>query len=161
MRNEQDIIVRVRRTVTCGSDLHLLGGYIPFMERGDVLGHEFLGDVVEVGPQVRKHKVGDRVVVCSFVSCGKCWYCQHQQFSLCDNGNTNPMITENVWGAAPGGCYGYSHALGGFAGSHAEYIRVPYADQGAFTVPDEVPRRRVGHQTERGQALVAVGAEPA
>ncbi|MCO1593618.1 glutathione-dependent formaldehyde dehydrogenase [Micromonospora sp. RHAY321] len=142
IRNEQDAIVRVRRTVTCGSDLHLLGGYIPFMERGDVLGHEFLGDIVEVGPQVRNHKVGDRVVVCSFISCGKCWYCQQQQFSLCDNGNTNPMITENIWGSAPGGCYGYSHALGGFAGSHAEYIRVPYADQGAFSVPDGVSDER-------------------
>ncbi|MFI7072625.1 zinc-dependent alcohol dehydrogenase [Micromonospora sediminicola] len=142
MRNEQDAIIRVRKTVTCGSDLHLLGGYIPFMERGDVLGHEFLGEVVEVGRQVRKHKVGDRVVVCSFVSCGRCWYCQQQQFSLCDNGNTNPAITETVWGFAPGGCYGYSHALGGFAGSHAEYIRIPYADQGAFTVPDEVSDER-------------------
>ncbi|GIG87332.1 zinc-dependent alcohol dehydrogenase [Plantactinospora endophytica] len=142
IRNEQDAIVRVRRTVTCGSDLHLLGGYVPFMERGDVLGHEFLGEIVEVGPQVRNHRVGDRVVVCSFISCGKCWYCQQQQFSLCDNGNTNPAITENVWGSAPGGCYGYSHALGGFAGSHAEYIRIPYADQGAFTVPEGVSDER-------------------
>ncbi len=142
MRNEQDAIIRVRKTTTCGSDLHLLGGYIPFMQRGDVLGHEFLGEVVEVGPQVRKHKVGDRVVVCSFISCGRCWYCQQKHYSLCDNGNTNPAITENLWGFAPGGCYGYSHALGGFAGSHAEYIRVPYADQGAFTVPDEVSDER-------------------
>ncbi|MCT2282452.1 alcohol dehydrogenase catalytic domain-containing protein, partial [Micromonospora chalcea] len=81
MRNEQDAIIRVRKTATCGSDLHLLGGYIPFMERGDVLGHEFLGEVVEVGPQVREHKVGDRVVVCLFVSCGRCWYCRQQQYS--------------------------------------------------------------------------------
>ncbi|AVT28525.1 MULTISPECIES: zinc-dependent alcohol dehydrogenase [unclassified Plantactinospora] len=142
LRNDQDAIVRVRRTVTCGSDLHLLGGYVPFMERGDVIGHEFLGEIVEVGSQVRRHRVGDRVVVCSFVSCGKCWYCQQQQYSLCDNGNTNPAITENVWGFAPGGCYGYSHALGGFAGSHAEYIRVPYADQGAFAVPEGVTDER-------------------
>ncbi|GAB3977964.1 zinc-dependent alcohol dehydrogenase [Plantactinospora veratri] len=142
IRNDQDAIVRVRQTVTCGSDLHLLGGYVPFMERGDVIGHEFLGEIVEVGSQVRKHRVGDRVVVCSFVSCGKCWYCQQQQYSLCDNGNTNPAITENVWGFAPGGCYGYSHALGGFAGSHAEYIRVPYVDQGAFAVPEGVSDER-------------------
>ena len=138
LRNEQDMIVRVRKTVTCGADLHLLGGHIPFMERGDVLGHEFLGEVVEVGPRVRRHRVGDRVVVCSFVSCGRCWYCRQQQFSLCDNGNTNPAITEAAWGFAPAGCYGYSHALGGFAGSHAEYIRVPFGDVGAFKVPDGV-----------------------
>jgi threonine dehydrogenase-like Zn-dependent dehydrogenase len=142
LRNEQDMIVRVRKTVTCGSDLDLLGGHIPLMERGDVLGHEFLGEVVEIGPQVRRHKVGDRVVVCSFVSCGRCWYCRQQQFSLCDNGNPNPAIGEGVWGFAPGGCYGYSHARGGFAGSHAEYVRVPYADQGAFTVPDGVSDER-------------------
>ncbi|WP_306828391.1 zinc-dependent alcohol dehydrogenase [Catenuloplanes nepalensis] len=138
MRNEQDIIVRVRKTVTCGSDLHLIGGYIPFMSRGDVLGHEFVGEVVEVGAQVRKHKAGDRVVVSSFISCGKCWYCSQELYSLCDNGNTNPAITEALWGFSPGGCFGYSHAMGGFAGSHAEYIRVPYGDVGAFTIPDDV-----------------------
>ncbi|MGH1549575.1 alcohol dehydrogenase catalytic domain-containing protein [Leifsonia poae] len=103
---------------------------------GDVLGHEFLGEVVETGSAVTKHKVGDRVVVCSFISCGRCWYCQHELYSLCDNGNPNAGIPEMLWGQAPGGCYGYSHALGGWAGSHAEYIRVPYADQGAFSVPE-------------------------
>lgn len=132
----------MRRSVTCGSDLHLLGGYIPFMRKGDVLGHEFLGEVVEAGPNVTRHRVGDRVVVSSFVACGRCWYCRHELFSLCDNGNTNPAITEAMWGFAPGGCYGYSHAMGGFAGSHAEYIRVPYADVGAFAVPDEVSDER-------------------
>jgi threonine dehydrogenase-like Zn-dependent dehydrogenase len=142
IRNSGDVIVKVRRTVTCGSDLHLLGGYIPFMREGDVLGHEFLGDVVEVGAGVRKHAVGDRVVVSSFISCGQCWYCRRQEFSLCDNGNTNPAITEQLWGAAPGGCFGYSHAMGGFAGSHAEYVRVPFADVGAFTVPEEVSDER-------------------
>jgi len=142
IRNGGDVIVRVRRTVTCGSDLHLLGGYIPFMRKGDVLGHEFLGEVVEVGPRVRRHAVGDRVVVSSFVSCGTCWYCEQELYSLCDNGNTNPAITEELWGFAPGGCYGYSHAMGGFAGSHAEYIRVPFADVGAFTVPDGVSDER-------------------
>ncbi|HYN96117.1 MAG TPA: zinc-dependent alcohol dehydrogenase [Pilimelia sp.] len=136
--NLQDIIVRVTRTVTCGSDLHLIGGYIPFMKSGDVLGHEFIGEVVEVGTEVRKHKVGDRVVVCSFISCGQCWYCTNGLYSACDNGNTNPGITDVMWGATPGGVFGYSHAMGGFAGSHAEYIRVPYADVGAFAVPDGV-----------------------
>src|SRR6266545_5009802 len=140
--NEQDAIVKVTRTVTCGSDLHLIGGYIPFMQKGDVLGHEFLGEIVEVGPQVRRHAVGDRVVVCSFVSCGRCWYCAQGLYSACDNGNTNPAITEELWGYAPGGVFGYSHAMGGFAGSHAQYIRVPYADHGAFRVPDEVADER-------------------
>jgi threonine dehydrogenase-like Zn-dependent dehydrogenase len=142
LRNPGDIIVRVTRTVTCGSDLHLIGGYIPFMEKGDVLGHEFLGEVVEVGPDVRRHRVGDRVVVSSFISCGECWFCSQQLFSLCDNGNTNPAITETMWGQAPGGCFGYSHAMGGNAGSHAQYIRVPFADVGAFTVPDAVTDER-------------------
>ncbi|WP_433717619.1 zinc-dependent alcohol dehydrogenase [Actinoplanes sp. CA-051413] len=142
LRNPGDIIVKVRRTVTCGSDLHLLGGYIPFMEKGDVLGHEFLGEVVEVGPEVRRHKVGDRVVVSSFISCGKCWFCEQELYSLCDNGNTNPAITETLWGQAPGGCFGYSHAMGGNPGSHAEYIRVPFADVGAFAVPEEVSDER-------------------
>ncbi|OLB64764.1 MAG: glutathione-dependent formaldehyde dehydrogenase [Actinobacteria bacterium 13_2_20CM_2_72_6] len=140
--NEQDAIVKVTRTVTCGSDLHLIGGYIPFMERGDVLGHEFIGEIVEVGPQVRQHTVGDRVVVCSFVSCGRCWYCAQGLYSACDNGNTNPAITEAMWGFAPGGVFGYSHAMGGFAGSHAQYVRVPYADIGAFRIPDGVSDER-------------------
>ncbi len=136
--NSEDIILKVRLTTTCGSDLHLLGGYIPTMRAGDVLGHEFMGEVVEVGSGVTRHKAGDRVVVCSFISCGRCWYCEHKLFSLCDNGNPNPALPEGLWGSSIGGCYGYSHALGGFAGSHADYVRVPYADQGAFTIPDGV-----------------------
>ncbi|MDD9207142.1 glutathione-dependent formaldehyde dehydrogenase [Georgenia sp. 10Sc9-8] len=136
--NSHDIIVRVLLSTTCGSDLHLLGGYIPAMRAGDVLGHEFMGEVVEVGSAVRKHKVGERVVVSSFVACGQCWYCRQELYSLCDNGNPNPAITEALWGFAPGGCFAYSHAMGGYAGSHAEYIRVPYGDVGAFRVPDGV-----------------------
>jgi threonine dehydrogenase-like Zn-dependent dehydrogenase len=136
--NDQDVILKVRLTATCGSDLHLIGGYIPAMRAGDVLGHEFIGEVVEVGSQVREHRVGDRVVVCSFIGCGRCWYCQQGLWSLCDNGNPNPAITEALWGSPVGGCFGYSHALGGFAGSHAEYVRVPFADQGAFTIPEGV-----------------------
>jgi threonine dehydrogenase-like Zn-dependent dehydrogenase len=106
------------------------------------MGHEFLGEVVEVGSEVRRHAVGDRVVVSSFISCGRCWFCRQGLFSSCDNGNTNPALTETMWGAAPGGCFGYSHALGGNAGSHAEYIRVPFADVGAFRVPDGVSDER-------------------
>jgi threonine dehydrogenase-like Zn-dependent dehydrogenase len=140
--NAQDVIVRPSLTATCGSDLHLIGGYIPFMEKGDVLGHEFLGEVVEVGSEVTKHRVGDRVVVCSFISCGRCWFCQQGLYSCCDNGNTNPAITEAMWGQAPGGVFGYSHAMGGKMGSHAEYVRVPYADVGAFRVPEGVSDER-------------------
>ncbi|MCK9794355.1 glutathione-dependent formaldehyde dehydrogenase [Isoptericola sp. 4D.3] len=142
IEHPQDAIVRVHRTVTCGSDLHLLAGYIPFMRSGDVIGHEFVGEIVELGGEVRRHAVGDRVVVSSFVACGRCWYCAHELYSLCDNANRNPAITENLWGAAPGGCLGYSHAMGGYAGSHAQYVRVPFADVGAFRVPDEVDDAR-------------------
>jgi threonine dehydrogenase-like Zn-dependent dehydrogenase len=140
--NDQDIIVKVLLSTSCGSDLHLLGGYVPTMRAGDVLGHEFIGEVVEIGSAVRKHAVGDRVVVCSFIACGRCWYCRNELYSLCDNGNPNPGIPEGLWGQSPGGCFGYSHALGGFAGSHAEYVRVPYGDHGAFTVPDGVSDER-------------------
>jgi len=140
--NGHDVIVKVELTVTCGSDLHLLGGYIPTMRGGDVLGHEFVGEVVEVGSSVSKHRIGDRVVVCSFIACGNCWFCKHELYSLCDNGNNNDAIPETLWGYAPGGCFGYSHAMGGWTGSHAEYIRVPYADIGAFKVPDGVSSER-------------------
>ena len=96
--NAQDAIVKVTLSTSCGSDLHLLGGYVPTMRAGDVLGHEFLGEIVEVGSAVTKHRVGDRVVVCSFISCGKCWYCKNELFSLCDNGNPNAGIPEMLWG---------------------------------------------------------------
>ncbi|MFI6516866.1 zinc-dependent alcohol dehydrogenase [Spirillospora sp. NPDC050679] len=138
IHNDQDVIVKVTAGTTCGSDLHLIGGYIPAMHAGDVLGHEFIGEVVEVGPAVRRHRVGDRVVVCSFVGCGRCWYCANDLWSLCDNSNTNPGITQAMWGYDPGAVFGYSHAMGGLRGSHAEYVRVPFADYGAFPVPEEV-----------------------
>jgi threonine dehydrogenase-like Zn-dependent dehydrogenase len=136
--NEQDILLRVILTATCGSDLHLLGGYLPTMRSGDVIGHEFLGEVVEIGPAVKRHQVGDRVVVSSFIGCGRCWYCAHDLWSLCDNSNANPAIGQFAWGYETGGVYGYSHAMGGFRGSHAEYVRVPFGDYGAFTVPEGV-----------------------
>jgi threonine dehydrogenase-like Zn-dependent dehydrogenase len=122
----------------CGSDLHQISGYIPAMRSGDVIGHEFMGEIVETGPGVQRHKAGDRVVVCSVIACGRCWYCEQGLNSCCDNGNTNPAIPEALWGYNPAGIFGYSHAMGGFKGSHAEYVRVPYADHIAFTVPDEL-----------------------
>ena len=134
--NPRDAIVKVLSTVTCGSDLHLIGGYIPGVRVGDILGHEFMGEIVEIGSGVTERKVGDRVVVCSFISCGECWYCRNSLTSLCDNTNPNPGLGEAVFGASTGGCFGYSRITGGFAGSHAEYVRVPYVDRGAFLVPD-------------------------
>jgi threonine dehydrogenase-like Zn-dependent dehydrogenase len=138
IQNEQDAIVKVLLSTTCGSDLHLLGGYVPAMRAGDVIGHEFLGEIAETGPGVRRHKPGDRVVVCAFIGCGRCWYCTHDLWSLCDNSNTNSGLAQLAWGYETGAVFGYSHLMGGFAGSHAEYVRVPFADYGAFAVPDGV-----------------------
>ncbi|SCG38720.1 Threonine dehydrogenase [Micromonospora echinaurantiaca] len=139
IRAEGDIVVKVRASSVCGSDLHLINGYLPAMREGDVLGHEFMGEVVETGPGVRRLKVGDRVVVGSVVACGGCWYCRTEQYSLCDNSNPQPVFAEKLWGHSTAGILGYSHAAGGYTGSHAEYVRVPFGDVGAFTVPDGVP----------------------
>ena len=134
--NPKDVILKVTMTTTCGSDLHLIDGFIPTMREGDVLGHEFMGEAVEVGSEVKKIKKGDRVVVPSFVSCGSCWYCQRDLYSLCDNTNPNAELQEPLLGYPTAGIYGYTHAFGGYAGSHAEYIRVPHADVDCFTVPE-------------------------
>jgi threonine dehydrogenase-like Zn-dependent dehydrogenase len=136
--NDQDAIVKVTLTTTCGSDLHLINGFIPTMRPGDVMGHEFMGEIVDIGRGVRRRKVGERVVVCSFIGCGRCWYCTHDLWSLCDNSNPNWELARETLGFEIGGVYAYSHALGGFKGSHSEYIRIPYADFGTFPVPDEV-----------------------
>jgi threonine dehydrogenase-like Zn-dependent dehydrogenase len=133
-----DAILRVRLSSVCGSDLHLLHGYVPTMRRGDILGHEFLGEVVETGPAVTSLKKGDRAVVCSIIGCGRCAYCAAELWSLCNNSNPNHVVTDKLFGYTTAGIFGYSHALGGFAGSHAEYVRVPFADQGAFKVPEGV-----------------------
>jgi threonine dehydrogenase-like Zn-dependent dehydrogenase len=134
-----DAIVKVLASATCGSDLHLLDGYVPFMVPGDIIGHEFLGEVIETGPRVRSLNVGDRVAVASVIGCGACQQCEEGRWSLCDNSNPHPALTETYFGYATAGIFGYSHAMGGFAGSHAEYVRVPFADRGAFRVPDGLP----------------------
>ncbi|ATO17027.1 glutathione-dependent formaldehyde dehydrogenase [Micromonospora sp. WMMA2032] len=134
LRNAHDMIVRVRRSVTCGGDLPLLAGRIPEAAAGEVLGHEFVGDVVEVGPDVRRHRVADRVVVGASVACGACWFCRQGLLACCDNG-TSGGAAEPEWGPPTAGCYGRPARLGGFAGGHAEFVRVPYADVGAFAVP--------------------------
>jgi threonine dehydrogenase-like Zn-dependent dehydrogenase len=141
--NSQDAIVKVTSTAICGSDLHLFNGFIPTMERGDVLGHEFMGEVVEVGPRVRNLKIGDRVVVPFPISCGLCLACQAGLFSVCENSNPNAGIAEKLLGHSPAGVYGYSHMLGGYAGGQAEYARVPFADVGPLKVPEELTDEQV------------------
>jgi threonine dehydrogenase-like Zn-dependent dehydrogenase len=139
--NSRDAIVRVTSTAICGSDLHLYNGFIPTMERGDVLGHEFMGEVVEIGSAVKNLKVGDRVVVPFPIACGACNMCQRDLFSLCENSNPNAWIAEKLMGHSPAGLFGYSHMLGGYAGGQAEYARVPFADVGPIKVN--------GHQDEQ------------
>jgi threonine dehydrogenase-like Zn-dependent dehydrogenase len=136
--NPHDAIIKVNATSICGSDLHLYDGYIPTMQQGDIIGHEFMGEVVEVGKEVRNLQRGDRVVVPSIISCGHCYYCRNNLWSLCDNTNPNAGIAEAAYGFAPAGIYGYSHAYGGYAGSQAEYVRVPFADVDHIKVPDNV-----------------------
>lgn len=136
--NPHDVILKVRKSTTCGSDLHFIDGYIPTMQAGDVIGHEFMGEIVETGSAVTKVRKGDRVVVPSFISCGQCWYCQQKLFSLCDCTHPKPELQEPLFGYPTAGIYGYTHAFGGYAGSHAEYIRVPHADVDCFKVPDGV-----------------------
>jgi threonine dehydrogenase-like Zn-dependent dehydrogenase len=136
--NRRDAIVRVTTSAICGSDLHLLDGYVPGMKPGDVLGHEFMGEVVETGPDLEGIQVGDRVVVAFPISCGRCWACRRGLYAACENSNPNAHLAEKLWGHSPAGVFGYSHVLGGFAGGQAEYVRVPFADVGALRVPDEV-----------------------
>jgi threonine dehydrogenase-like Zn-dependent dehydrogenase len=132
--NPRDAIVRITATAICGSDLHLYDGYIPTMEQGDILGHEFMGEVVEVGPEVKNLKVGDRVVVPFTIACGRCYYCQHELWSLCDNSNPNAWVMEKMYGYSGSGLFGYSHMMGGYAGGQAQYARVPFADVGPIKV---------------------------
>ena len=134
--NPRDAIVKITATAICGSDLHLYDGYIPTMMRGDIVGHEFMGEVVEVGAAVGKLNVGDRVVVPFTISCGNCWACEHDLYSLCENSNPNANIAEKFLGHSPAGLYGYSHMMGGYAGGQAQYARVPYADVGPIQIPD-------------------------
>lgn len=136
--NPHDAVVRVLLSSSCGSDLHLLDGYVPTMKAGDVIGHEFVGEVVDVGPEVGKLKKGDRVAVVSVIGCGQCWFCEHDLYSCCDNTNPEPAVAEAMYGQSGAGIFGYSHAFGGYAGSHAEYVRVPHADVNAFKVPEKV-----------------------
>ena len=133
-----DVVLRVTSTAICGSDLHLFDGYQPTMESGDILGHEFMGEVVEVGSANTKLKVGDRVVVPFVIACGQCFFCQKGLFSCCDTTNPNAKMAEKAMGHSPAGLFGFSHMLGGYAGGQAEYVRVPHADVGPIKVPDSL-----------------------
>jgi threonine dehydrogenase-like Zn-dependent dehydrogenase len=141
--SQGDCIVRITSTAICGSDLHLYNGFNPFMESGDILGHEFMGEVVEVGKSVSKLKVGDRVVVPFPIACGKCAKCEAGLFSTCENSNPNAHIAEKLLGQPCCGIFGYSHLTGGFAGGQAEYARVPFADVGPFKVPEDLTDEQV------------------
>jgi threonine dehydrogenase-like Zn-dependent dehydrogenase len=132
--NQSDAIIKITRTAICGSDLHLYNGFMPTMKKGDVLGHEFMGEVVEVGRSVKKLKVGDRVVVPFTIACGNCWQCRHENWSLCENSNPNAALAEKLMGHAASGAFGYSHLTGGFAGGQAEFARVPFADVGPLKI---------------------------
>jgi len=141
--NPRDAVVKVTSTAICGSDLHLFDGYIPTLREGDVLGHEFMGEVVATGRDVTNIKEGDRVVVPFPIACGSCYFCGHDLWSLCDNSNPNAMIAERMFGYSPAGLFGYSHAMGGYAGGQAEYVRVPFADVGPLKVPDGLDDEQV------------------
>jgi len=143
--NPRDAIVRITSTCICGSDLHLYNGFVPTMEQGDILGHEFMGEVVEVGPGINrdKLKVGDRVVVPFTIACGNCFFCKSQLWSCCDNSNPNYWIAEEIMGYSPSGLFGYTHMLGGYAGGQAQYARVPFADVGPLKIPAGIPDEKV------------------
>lgn len=143
--NPRDAIVRITSTCICGSDLHLYDGLVPTMEQGDLVGHEFMGEVVEVGPDIDKQKlnIGDRVVVPFTIACGGCFSCQQQLWSLCDNSNPNAWVAEKMMGYSPSGLFGYSHMMGGYAGGQAQYARVPFADIGPIKVPSTLRDEQV------------------
>ncbi|MEH6680309.1 MAG: zinc-dependent alcohol dehydrogenase [Sediminicola sp.] len=143
IQDPTDLILKVTATAICGSDLHLINGMVPTMEDGDILGHEFMGEVVEVGSTVRKFKKGDRVVVPFTIACGHCNYCDDDLYSLCDNSNPKPDLAKANLGHSISGIFGYSHMLGGFSGGQAEYVRVPYADVGPLKVPQGLSDEQV------------------
>jgi threonine dehydrogenase-like Zn-dependent dehydrogenase len=153
--NPRDAIIKVTTTAICGSDLHLYNGFNPTMQKGDILGHEFMGEIVELGSAVKNSNrngktlaIGDRVVVPFTIACGSCFFCNRDLWSLCDNSNPNAWMVEKVMGHSPSGLFGYSHLTGGYAGGQAEYVRVPYADVGLFKIPDGLTDEQVVFLTD-------------
>jgi threonine dehydrogenase-like Zn-dependent dehydrogenase len=141
--NPRDAILRVTSTAICGSDLHIYNGFMPTMVPGDIMGHEFMGEVVALGSRVKNLKVGDRVVVPFPIACGNCLLCKEGLYSLCENSNPNAYIAERLFGQSPAGIFGYTHMLGGYAGGQAEYVRVPFADVGPIKIPDHLTDEQV------------------
>jgi threonine dehydrogenase-like Zn-dependent dehydrogenase len=141
--NPRDAVIKITRTAICGSDLHLYDGFIPTMEPGDILGHEFMGVVEEAGSAVKNLQPGDRVVVPFTICCGQCFYCQKQLWSLCDNSNPNAWLAEKFYGYSGSGLFGYSHMMGGYAGGQAQYARVPFADIGPIKIPEGIDDEKV------------------
>jgi len=143
IQDPRDAIVKITSTAICGSDLHLYDGYQKTMEDGDIMGHEPMGEVVEVGSAVKNLKVGDRVVVPFVIACGECYFCEKGLFSMCDTSNPNADIAKAAMGHSPAGLFGFSHMLGGFPGGQAEYLRVPFADIGPIKIPNGLPDEKV------------------
>lgn len=141
--NPHDAVIRVTTAAICGSDLHLYDGYIPSMKKGDILGHETMGEVVEVGPAVKKTKVGDRIVIPFDIACGSCHHCLETEYSLCDNTNPNAVTTDKLYGHSGAALFGYSHLYGGYAGGQAEFIRVPFVDTNSLVVPRGIDDEKV------------------
>jgi threonine dehydrogenase-like Zn-dependent dehydrogenase len=148
--NPRDAIVRVTSTCICGSDLHLYDGYVPTLEQGDILGHEFMGEVVEVGPAINSEtlKAGDRVIIPFTIACGHCFSCEEGLWSLCDNSNPNAWVAEKMMGYSPSGLFGYTHMMGGYAGGQAQYVRVPFADVGPLKIPSGLRDEQVVFLTD-------------
>lgn len=141
--NDRDAIIKVTATAICGSDLHLYNGIVPNMKSGDILGHEFMGEIVEIGPGNKKLKIGDKVVVPFTISCGSCFFCEQDLFSLCELSNPNAELAKDEMGHSPAGLFGFSHLLGGFSGGQAEYVRVPFSDVGPIKIPHDMPDEKV------------------
>jgi threonine dehydrogenase-like Zn-dependent dehydrogenase len=141
--NPHDAVVKVTSAAICGSDLHLYDGYIPTIEKGDILGHETMGEVVEVGAAVQKIKVGDRVVIPFDIACGSCHYCQEENYSACDNTNPNAVLADKLYGYSGSALFGYSHLYGGYAGGQAEYVRVPFIETNSLVVPEGIADEKV------------------
>ena len=159
-----DVVIRVTSTAICGSDLHLYDGFVPEMRKGDILGHEFMGEIVATGSAVTGHRIGDRVLVPFNIACGKCDFCRLDAFSLCDNTNPDHEKVEKLYGQSGSGMFGYSHLFGGYAGGQAELVRVPHADVGLLAVPESLPDEKVLFLTDifptGYQAVEQIGTGP-